>query len=326
MTYKTFLVVGGAGFIGSHVVDTLVKHNAEKIVVVDNLFLGKLENLAWAKKNGPVIIYREDARYITVLESIITKEKIEAVINLAVKCLPYGFVDPEGSFMVGIEVALNLANLLRKKTFCRLLHFSSSEAYGTADYVPMDEKHPLKPTTPYGAGKAAADLMLLSYSNLFNLELSILRPFNLYGPRQNMDAYAAVIPVTIRRILFHENPILESDGEQTRDFTYVTDVAEAAITQLECDKALGKVVNVGQGKEIKIKDLLFLICDHFSFPRDQIVNKPPRPADVRRLYAGIELAKNLYNYVPATDFQKGIFQTADWFTELMNRDYSPSIY
>ncbi|MEM2146018.1 MAG: GDP-mannose 4,6-dehydratase, partial [Candidatus Jordarchaeaceae archaeon] len=103
MMYKRFLVVGGAGFIGSHIVDALVRHNAEKIIVVDNMFLGKIENLRWALKNGNVIVYKEDARYITALENIIEREKPEAIFNLAVKCLPYGFVDPEGSFMTGVE-------------------------------------------------------------------------------------------------------------------------------------------------------------------------------------------------------------------------------
>jgi len=213
MKYKQLLVVGGAGFVGSHVVDALVKHGAEKIVVVDNMFLGNMENLSGAIQKGNVVVYKEDARYLTALENIIEREKPEAVFNLAVKCLPYGFIDPEGAFMTGVEIAHNLANLLRKKKFERLLHFSSSEAYGTAmkERVPMDENHPLDPNSPYGAGKAAADLLLLSYYKLFGLEISIIRPFNFYGERQNMEAYAAVVPVTIWRIINGERPILEGD-------------------------------------------------------------------------------------------------------------------
>ncbi len=213
------MVVGGAGFVGSHLVDALLEHGAEKVVVVDNMHLGTIENLRNAAKTNKVVIYREDARYLTALENIIDREKPEAIFNLAVKCLPYGFVDPEGSFMTGVEIAQNLANLLRKKKYRRMLHFSSSEAYGSAKIVPMSETHPLDPTTPYGAGKAAADLLLQSYHKLFNIEIGIIRPFNLYGPRQNMDAYAAVIPVTINRILHSKKPIIEGDGLQTRDFT-----------------------------------------------------------------------------------------------------------
>ena len=313
MKFKTFLVVGGAGFVGSHVVDVLVEHEAEKVVVVDNLFLGTMENLAWARKNGNVIVYREDARYLTALENVINREKPEAVFNLAVKCLPYGFVDPEGSFMTGVEIALNLANLLKKEAYKRLLHFSSSEAYGSADYIPMNEKHPLHPNTPYGAGKATADLLLLSYQKLFASEVAIIRPFNMYGPRQNMQAYAAVIPVTIQRILSNELPILEGDGNQTRDFTYVKDVAEASLKLLECDKAIGKIVNVGQGEETKIIDVINMMCDLLNHPRENIRRAPTRPADVRRLCTSITLAKKLIKYTPTTDFQDGLNQTIDWY-------------
>jgi len=313
MKYKNLLVVGGAGFVGSHVVDALVKHGAEKIVVVDNMFLGKPENLNEAARKGNLIVYKEDARYLTALENIIDREKPEAVFNLAVKCLPYGFIDPEGAFMTGVEIAHNLANLLRKKKFERLLHFSSSEAYGTAVYVPMDESHPLDPNSPYGAGKAAADLLLLSYFKLYGLEISVIRPFNLYGERQNMEAYAAVIPVTIWRILNGEKPILEGDGLQSRDFTYVKDGAEAAVKMMDCDEAVGKVVNIGQGDEIDIKTVISMICDKLGYPFNKIEHRPPRPSDVRRLHADITLAKKILGYSPKTSFNKGLELTIDWF-------------
>jgi UDP-glucose 4-epimerase len=319
MKYKKLLVVGGAGFVGSHVVDALVKHEAEKIVVVDNMFLGKTENLNEAIQKGNVIVYKEDARYLTALENIVEREKPEAVYNLAVKCLPYGFIDPEGAFMTGVEIAHNLANLLRKKKFQRLLHFSSSEAYGTAvkEHVPMNENHPLDPNSPYGAGKAAADLLLLSYYKLFDLEVSVIRPFNFYGERQNMEAYAAVVPVTIWRILNGERPILEGDGLQSRDFTYVKDGAEVAVKMMDCDEAVGRVVNVGQGKEIDIKTVISMICDALDYPFDKVEHKPPRPSDVRRLHADIALAKKMLGYSPKTSFTEGIELTIDWFRSKM---------
>jgi len=319
MKYKQLLVVGGAGFVGSHVVDALVKHGAEKIVVVDNMFLGNMENLSGAIQKGNVVVYKEDARYLTALENIIEREKPEAVFNLAVKCLPYGFIDPEGAFMTGVEIAHNLANLLRKKKFERLLHFSSSEAYGTAmkERVPMDENHPLDPNSPYGAGKAAADLLLLSYYKLFGLEISIIRPFNFYGERQNMEAYAAVVPVTIWRIINGERPILEGDGLQTRDFTYVKDGAEVAVKMMDCDQAVGRVVNIGQGEEINIKTVISMICDKLDYPFSKVEHKPPRPADVRRLHADITLAKKMLGYSPKTSFNEGIDLTIDWFRSKM---------
>ena len=313
MKYGNLMVVGGAGFVGGHLVDALVKHGAEKVVVVDNMFLGKAENLDEAIQKGNVIVYKEDARYLTALENIIEREKPEAIFNLAVKCLPYGFIDPEGAFMTGVEIAHNLANLLRKKKFKRLLHFSSSEAYGTARHVPMDENHPLDPNSPYGAGKAAADLLLLSYYKLFNLEVSIIRPFNFYGERQNMEAYAAVVPVTIWRILNGQKPILEGGGSQTRDFTYVKDGAEAAVQMMDCDKAIGKVVNIGQGSELDIKTVISRICTTLDYPHERIEHKPPRPSDVMRLHADITLAKKMFGYSPKTSFDEGIKLTIEWF-------------
>jgi UDP-glucose 4-epimerase len=310
------MVIGGAGFVGSHVVDSLVEHGADKVVVVDNMHLGKIENLVNATKKGNVVIYREDARYLSALRNIICLEKPELVYNLAVKCLPYGFVDPEGSFMTGVEIAQNLANILREKKFERLIHFSSSEAYGTAKYSPMDENHPLDPTTPYGAGKVAADLLLLTYRKLFGIDVSILRPFNFYGERQNMEQYAAVIPVTINRILSGQKPIIEGDGLQTRDFTYVKDGAEIAIKMMDNDESLGKAINIGQGKEINIKTVITTICKLLGY-KGQIEHRPERVSDVRRLIAGISLAKEILHYSPTTDFDSGIKLTINWFKLLL---------
>jgi len=177
----------------------------------------------------------------------------------------------------------------------------------------MDENHPLDPNSPYGAGKAAADLLLLSYYKLFNLEVSIIRPFNFYGERQNMEAYAAVVPVTIWRILNGQKPILEGRGLQTRDFTYVKDGAEAAVQMMDCDKAIGKVVNIGQGSELDIKAVISRICATLDYPPDRIEHKPPRPSDVMRLHADITLAKKMFGYSPKTSFDEGIKLTIEWF-------------
>jgi UDP-glucose 4-epimerase len=181
----------------------------------------------------------------------------------------------------------------------------------------MDENHPLDPNSPYGAGKAAADLLLLSYYKLYGLEISVIRPFNFYGERQNMEAYAAVVPVTIWRILKGEKPILEGDGSQSRDFTYVNDGADIAVKMMDCDKAVGRVVNIGQGQEIDIKTVISMICDKLDYPFDKVEHKPPRPSDVRRLYADITLAKKMLGYSPKTNFNEGLKLTIDWFRSKM---------
>jgi UDP-glucose 4-epimerase len=307
-----YLVTGGAGFIGSHIVDRLLAEDAEKVVVVDNFFLGNMANLSEAMSSGRVVVYREDAKFLTSLETIMEREKTEVVFDLAVKPLPYSFTDPDGAYMVSVEIARNLAYLLKRRSYNELVHFSSSEAYGTAKYVPMDENHPMDPSSPYSAGKAAADLLLLSYARTFDLPLTIVRPFNNYGPRQNMQTYAAVIPITIRRILEGKNPIIEWDGKQTRDFTYVTDTADAAVKLMNCNEALGQVINVGQGKETSIEEIVLTLCKILH--HDGIDYKDKRKGDVRRHQADISKAKKLINYEPKVSLEEGLKKTVEWYS------------
>lgn len=324
---EIYLVTGGAGFIGSHLVDCLLDNGAEKVVVVDNFFLGKMENLADAESHvadhspGTLVVYREDCRFLTALQSIIERERPSVIFNLATKPLPYSFVDPEGAFMVSVDIVKNLLHLLKSRKYDRLVHFSSSEAYGNAILTPMDEKHPLNPTTPYAAGKAAADLMIKSYVNTFDPQIPcvIVRPFNVIGERQNIGSYAAVVPLTIQRILRKEKPVIEWDGLQTRDFTYVGDVVEAAYALSRCNEALGKVVNIGQGKETTITAIVHKICaimGYSFFDEKNFEYRPKRVADVRRHYADISLAKKLIGYEPQTSLNHALEFTIDYYKGL----------
>jgi len=307
----SYLVTGGAGFVGSHLVDRLLADGADKVVVVDNFFLGKMENLAEAMKTGKVTVYREDARFLPSLETVIEREKPEIVYDLAVKPLPYSFVDPDGAYMVSVEIARNLAHLLKKGVYGRLVHVSSCEAYGSARYVPMDEEHPMNPTSPYAAGKAAADLLFLSYARMFDLPITIVRPFNIIGPRQNVQAYAAIVPITIMRILAGKNPIIEWDGKQTRDFTYVSDTVDGIVKVSRCDAAMSQVTNVGQGKETSIEEIVFtinrLLC------HDGVDYKEKRKEDVRRNFGDISKAKRMVGYEPKVSLEEGLRRTIEWY-------------
>lgn len=305
-------MVGGAGFCGSHICDSLLSAGHE-VVVIDNFLLGKMSNLNDAVKKGKVAIYNEDARQLMPLQEIILKEKIDAVVNLAMKCLPTSFDDPEGSYMVGVQIAHNLVYMLRKKQYKHLIHFSSSEVFGTSTEKLMSETHSTIPTTPYGAGKLAADHLLLSYHNMFNCKISIIRPFNLVGPRQNWNAYAAVVPLTIKRIMNGESPIINGDGQQSRDFNYVKDVANLIPELLETDAFVGKAVNIGRGKETTIKQLIELICKEMDYPLENIKYAPERLADVRRHCADISLAKKLIGYAPKTSVEEAIKLTVEWY-------------
>ena len=220
---STILVVGGAGFIGSHLVDRLITEDASKVIIMDNLFIGMKENLVNALNKG-AILHVDNAENQEALLHIIEKFEVDIVFNCATKPLNYSFINPADAYMTNVLVVKNLLELQRKRAFQTLCHFSSSEAYGSSEYQPMDEQHPLIPLTTYAAGKASADLLLQSYVNMFDLDAFIVRPFNNYGPRQNFEGeMAGVIPVTINKIMEGSPPEIHGDGSQTRDYIYVKD-------------------------------------------------------------------------------------------------------
>jgi len=315
---KSILVAGGAGFIGSHLVDRLIDEKPENLVVVDNFYLGedKIRNLSSAKSRFPSLkVYREDAAKMRLMKKNLKNESIEVVFNLAAICLPASLIKPKWTYDTNVAIVSNLCELLRKDYFKTLIHFSSSEAYGDAEQVPMDESHPLKPTTPYGASKIASDHLILSYYKTFDIDVSIVRPFNTYGPRQNEGTYAGVIPLTIRRILRGESPVIYGDGLQTRDYTYVTDVADAAVKVYQAKSTRGKVLNIASAKEISIKDLISKIAKLMNCKKPVIYDKQ-RPGDVRRFIGSNSLAKKIINYKPKVDFEEGLRRTINWYRNL----------
>ena len=310
---KNILVTGGAGFIGSHLCDELLNRGAAKVVCVDNFFLGKMENIADAMTHDNFVLYRDDARHFGVMQAIMEKEKIEVVYNMATIALNYSFFNPFDAYMVNVEIANTLLELLKVGAYRTLIHTSSSEAYGTAKYSPMDENHPTDPTTPYAAGKAAADLMVHSFYKVLGLDISIIRPFNNYGPRQNaVGSLAGIIPATARRIREGGRPVVEGDGEQTRDFIYVKDTVRAFILAYEKEASRGKIINLGSGKDISINRLLQGICDYYGYTGEW-EHRPARTSDVRNLCADAKRAKELLGFTPEVDFEDGIRYTLDWY-------------
>jgi UDP-glucose 4-epimerase len=313
---KSVLVTGGAGFIGSHLVDRLIEEKTANIVIVDNFFLGKQRNLQHAKKNFPIKVYNQDATDYGAMKEIIENESIDVVFNLAVIPLLSSHVNPVHDWNVNVNITLVLCELIRKYQFSTLIHFSSSEAYGCAKKIIMDENHPLYPTTPYAASKAAADHLVLSYCETFGIDASIVRPFNNYGPRQNDGSYAGVIPITIKRVLKGIPPIIYGDGEQTRDYIYVTDTASAAVEIYKNKKTRGKIINIATGQEITIKKIITTIAEIMEFEGPVIYEKE-RPADVRRHRGDISLAEKLIGFETKVAFEDGIRQTIRWYKENM---------
>jgi UDP-glucose 4-epimerase len=322
---KSILVTGGAGFIGSHLVDALLAQEARTVVVVDNLFLGSVENLSEALKSGRVYFHREDATDLFMMDHILARHGVEVVFNLATKALLYSFENPEGAFAVNVDLVRTLLYLQRKGAFKTLIHCSSSEAYGTAQIFPMDESHPYAPATPYAAGKAAADLMALSYAHTFGAEVSIIRPFNNYGPRQNKDrGLEAVIPLTAARLLRGERPVICGDGRQTRDFIYVEDTVRGLLAACAVSASRGQVINLASGKEISIAEVIGSVCDYFGY-HGEIEYREARPADVRRHRGDIRRAQEILGFEPVVGFEEGLKKTLDWYVHGLTTDFQTSL-
>ena len=307
------LVTGGAGFIGSHVVDALLEAGAEAVVVVDTFFLGREENLgaARARHGEAVKVYREDAGDLGAMTAVCRLERPDIAFNLATKALLYSFFNPVGAFEVNVRIAAVLGELLRERAFLKLVHLSSSEVYGTARQISMGEDHPLLAETSYAAGKAAADLLLMSYVNMYEVDIVTVRPFNNYGPRQNDGAFAGVVPLTVRRLLEGLPPLIEGDGLQTRDFIYVEDTVAAILALATRPEAAGRTLNIGSGRETAIREVVETLCEIAGYT-GELEEAPARVADVRRHRADVAAAEALIGPVSRTPLRDGLERTYNW--------------
>ncbi len=310
------LVTGGAGFIGSTLVDRLLDEGAREVVIVDNLFCGREENLEAAIARGAVL-YKDDAEYPTVLDYIFGRHKIDIVFNCATKALNYSFRNPSNAFSTNVTAALNLLELQRAGKFQTLCHFSTSEVYGTAIYEPMDERHPRNPTTTYAAGKAAADLAVESYVRMFGLDAIIVRPFNNYGPRQNYRGYlAGIIPLTVFRIFQGQAPEIHGTGNQSRDFIYVEDTVDAILKIFQLLPS-GESINISTDGQVSVNTLMAKIVALMKY-EGPVLRKESRGSDVLCHNASSERIRALIDF-RLTTFDAGLKRTIDWYTDEFRR-------
>src|SRR5690625_5180506 len=315
MKNHNVLVVGGAGFLGSHLVDQLIAEGANQTIILDNLYIGTRDNLVKALNKG-AILHVDNAENQEAISYLIEKYDIDIVFNCATKPLNYSFINPADAFLTNVLVAKNLLELQRKNAFQTLCHFSSSEAYGSAQYQPMDEGHPLDPLTTYAAGKASADLLLESYVNMFNLDAFIVRPFNNYGPRQNFEGeMAGVIPLTIKKILDGATPEIHGDGRQTRDYIYVQDTAHIVLEVFPVIPP-GECVNITTDQQTDIKTVVETVADSMKY-KGTILRKTARKADVQSHRGSVRKLADMVGQTQKTPFKDGILNTVDWVNKVI---------
>lgn len=315
---RYILVTGGAGFIGSHLVDRLVQENPASLVVVDSFFLGREENLLEARKAYPALkLFRMDASNLAAMLQLVIAEKIEVVFDLAVVPLPTSLDFPTWTIETNIGIASTFCELARRGYFQTLVHCSSSEAYGSAIHIPMDEDHPLVPFTPYAASKAACDHIVLSYRETYGIDAVVVRPFNNFGPRQNPGSYAGIIPIVIRKILNNEPIEIFDDGEQTRDFVFVRDTAKEMVRIYEEERTRGKVINIASGRETSMNSLVSQLTAVMGVPDHPVFHSAPRPGDVRRHCGDVTRLKELTGFEAGTISPVTLAETVEWYKSVM---------
>ena len=326
MNNVNVLVTGADGFIGSHLVEMLYSKGYKvKALSQYNSFnnWGWLEDVSCKDK---IEIISGDIRDPHFCKEM-TKD-IHFVFHLAALiAIPYSYVAPDSYLDTNVKGTLNICQAAKENGNIRVIHTSTSEVYGTAQYVPIDEKHPLQPQSPYSASKIASEAMAMSFYNAFSLPVSIARPFNTYGPRQSARA---VIPTIITQIANGAKEIKLGDTSPTRDFNYVEDTCRGLIAIAENNLTIGETINIGSSFEISVKDTLELIKKlmgsdvHFITDAQRM---RPEKSEVFRLWCDNSKIKKLTGFSPKIDISVGLQKTIDWFTKPENlKKYKSDIY
>ena len=308
---KVFLT-GGCGFIGSEVARQLVPL-ADQITILDNLSVGKRSNLP---EPSPVSIdlivadVRDRQAYQTRLRDC------DVVLHLACLGVRHSIHSPLENHDVNATGTLELLKAAHEEGVDRVVYISSSEVYGTARHTPMDESHPTMPTTVYGASKLAGECYSRAFWQTYGLPTVVLRPFNTFGPRSHHEGDCGeVIPKFILRCMAGEPLIVFGDGNQTRDYSYVSDTAGAIVAAATAEPVIGETINIGSGKEISINRLADVVARVVRRPDAEIQHRAPRPGDVLRLCADATKARMLLDYEPRISLETGLQLVKDWFAD-----------
>ena len=321
---KRVLVTGGGGFIGSHLTEKLVALGAQTRALVHYRSDGSWGWLDQSKYKSEIEVVAGDIRDRDSVTQAMRGSEI--VFHLAALiAIPYSYHAPLSYIRTNIEGTLNVMQAAREVALERLVHTSTSEAYGTARYVPIDEEHPLQGQSPYSASKIGADKLAESFHLSFDLPVATIRPFNTYGPRQ---LARAVIPTIITQALA-ESKVHLGNLKPTRDFNYVADTVEGFIRIAENPSAIGQVINIGSGREISIGGLTKLILDLIGKSDVPITYEDertrPEHSEVERLCADTGKANQILDWHPQYTLEEGLAQTIEWIKSNLER-YRPGAY
>ncbi len=305
---KNILVTGGAGFIGSHLVDRLSAEN--RVIVFDNLSSGSLVNLE--RSQDRITFIKGDTLDKALLMDIVAE--VELVFHLAANVGNIKSIeDPHFDMDVNIKGTINLLEACLKSSIKRLVYSSSGAIFGEAKYLPIDEAHPLNPESPYGVSKLAAEKYCFAFYKVHGIPTTALRYFNAYGPRQGSSGYPNVIAVFFNRIKAGKPLTIFGDGKQTRDFIFVEDIVTANILAATQPAAVGEIFNIATGKTNSVEQIASLI-KQISAKESPVVYAELRAGEVRHSQANIEKAQRMLGYNPEIELKKGLLLT--WQEEM----------
>lgn len=321
---KCVFVTGAGGFIGSHLCERLVKqgYRVKALVKYNSTNTwGWLENSPCKNK---IEVLTGDILNRDMLKAAM--KDVQIVFHLAALIgIPYSYYSPDAYIETNVRGTLNILQMVREFGIKKLVHASTSEVYGTAQFVPITEDHPINPQSPYAASKASADFLALSFFRAFGLSVVIVRPFNTYGPRQSARA---VIPTVITQILQKKRKIELGSLHPTRDLTYVDDTVEGFIKAAEAEYVTGEVINIGTGLEICIGDLARMIAKLMKIKIEikfDMCRKRPEKSEVERLIADNSKAEKLLGWRPQYSLEEGLLKTIRWL-KLHSNIYKDNIY
>lgn len=313
MNNDRILVTGGAGFVGSNLCEALLSLSPELIVIADNFFLGHANNLLNVQLAENVLIERVDVSDSSTLLDIIDKYQIKTIWNLAVVPLPTSLHYPLWTLRNNIAIACAVAEAVRLREDVRIINVSSSEVYGSAKTIPMSEEHVLHPRTPYAASKLSADAIFESYAETFKLNIKTVRPFNMFGPRQNMHSYAGVIPLFVSKILINEPLIIHGSGEQTRDFTFVEEAIKAMISLSDPKISFKGPVNIGTSVQTSVLQIATYITEYLNVVGYPTIFGERRMGDVEHHQADVSKLVELGISPPIPINIEQIGKTVDFY-------------